>query len=698
MRYRKLAALFVAGLAVSAYYGHLFFARMDAGFLAWRPTPRAAVFLAAAAALQFAALALRAHKWWLLTRALRRGAFLDNLKCLSIGSVFNALFPLRLGELVRAHLLGRQLLVSRSAILCTIVFERALDGLFLSLFFLGLCAAVPQTVRPGALAGAAAAMLVVAAALMAVLALLFTENRRMLSAYDAASRIFNDRIRDGLRLVGWSAIHGTNLFLKSCPKALYLAETIAMWACYMGSMVLVLHAITGVFEPADVVVALVSLIGIGIPSGPGSLGLYHYMTAGALPHSQASLGAYSVWSWAVAVGPVSLAGAWFLTSSEEMRDRALFRAPDADRSAPMPALYRSEQSSPDFMNFLATYFGGLELSQLVGRTEMAGDVRLVKMLRGGSNALSLLVWTQGGHRVRKMSLLPFADKIRHQYEWLKAREGVGIFPKTLGLVEDDRSIHYDMEYYPSYSSFYSFIHNNEPARAKEVLTRIVDAVSQHVHVSPEAVESRADLDRYLKEKVLDKVNDCLIYDPSLNALLRAERLVVNGVEQDNFPAAMAAITRDAALMGALSRYRRAEIHGDLTVDNVLVDGDRFLLLDPNNENLLSDPLVDFAKLYQSLHSGYESLIRIERAEVDGVRVSFDEETSSRYRELYDHLRGVLEARVGPERLRLVKFHEAVHFARMLPYRLRINRASFPAFYAVMVRLFNEFRAEAGGGR
>lgn len=671
---------------------------MDAGFLAWRPSPRAAAFLAAAVALQLAALALRAHKWWLLTRALRRGPFLDNLKSLAIGCVFNALFPLRLGELVRAHLLGRALLVSRSAVLCTVVFERALDGLFLSLFFGGLCLAVPETVRPGALAAAAAAMLVVSLGMVAALALLFTENRRMLAAYDAVSRLFNDRIRDGLRLVGWSAIHGTNLFLRSCPKGLYLAETFVMWACYMGSMALTLHAVTGVFAPGDAVVALVSLIGLGIPSGPGSLGLYHYVTAAALPHSPAALGTYSVWSWAVAVVPVSLGGVWFLLSSEEMRERALFRAPDADRSAPMPALYRSEHSSPDFMNFLAAYFGGLELSQLVGRTEMAGDVRLVKMLRGGSNALSLLVWTQGGHRVRKMSLLPFADKIRHQYEWLKAREGVGIFPKTLGLACDERSIHYDMEYYPSYASFYSFIHNNEPARAKEVLTRIVDAVSRHVHAAPEPVESRADLERYLKEKVLDKVNDCLIYDPALNPLLRAERLVVNGVEQDNLPAAMAAITKDEALMGGLSRYRRAEIHGDLTVDNILVDGDRFLLLDPNNENLLSDPLVDWAKLYQSLHSGYESLIRLERAEVDGNRVSFEEETSSRYRELYEHLEGLLADRVGPERLRLVKFHEAVHFARMLPYRLRLSRASFPAFYAVMVRLFNEFRAEAGGGR
>lgn len=694
---RRLTVLFVVGALLSARYGWLFLEEVGAAAAA-APGPSAAGWLALGALLQVAALTLRAYKWTLLTRGLRPGDFGGHLRALSVGCVFNAFFPLRLGELLRAHLLGRELRVSRVAVLCTIVFERALDGLFLASFFAAFAAAGTPHMRPGALAGPVAVLFAVSTAMMVLLALLYSGDRSLLKAVDTAARLFNDRIRDGLRLAGWSAIHGTHLFLATAPMARYLAATAAMWGCYLGSMAAARVAAAGAPGPGDLAAALASLIAVGIPSGPGSLGIYHYLTVAALPEGAPGAAVYSVWSWAVAVVPVTLMGLAALVGSRELRDTALLRRRGAG-SGPGPAsgIDRAEQPSADFLAFLETYFAGLELSQVVGRSEIAGDVRLVKMLRGGSNALSLLVRAPEGERVRKVCLRPYGAKLRHQYEWLRARQDRGIFPKTLGLGSDERTVYYDMEYYPSYSSLYSFIHSTDLPRAKALVTRIVDAAAREIHGEARPGDARAELQRYIKEKVLDKVNDCLIYDPALGPLLRAERVVVNGTPYDNLSTVLPAITNDGPLMAALASARRCELHGDLTVDNILTDGERFLLLDPNDENLVPDPLVDWAKLGQSFDAGYEYLVRLPRAEAEGPAVRFDEETSSRYTELHAHLRALLEEREGPERLRLLRFHEAVHFARMLPYRLRLNRASFPAFYAVMVRLFNQFRAEASGG-
>jgi len=56
------------------------------------------------------------------------------------------------------------------------------------------------------------------------------------------------------------------------------------------------------------------------------------------------------------------------------------------------------------------------------------------------------------------------------------------------------------------------------------------------------------------------------------------------------------------------------------------EGD-FLVLDPNNENQVSTPAVDYGKLYQSLHSGYEFLIQLERCDVTQKSVNFEEAKS-----------------------------------------------------------------------
>ncbi len=90
-------------------------------------------------------------------------------KSLSIGCVFNFLFPFRLGEFIRAHLLGRHLLISRSAVFCTVLFERALDGLFLSLFFLALSPAGLSRIEVGSLPATVAFIFLASCAILRTL-------------------------------------------------------------------------------------------------------------------------------------------------------------------------------------------------------------------------------------------------------------------------------------------------------------------------------------------------------------------------------------------------------------------------------------------------------------------------------------------------------------------------------------------------
>ena len=100
--------------------------------------------------------------------------------------------------------------------------------------------------------------------------------------------------------------------------------------------------------------------------------------------------------------------------------------------------------------------------------------------------------------------------------------------------------------------------------------------------------------------------------------------------------------------------------------------------------------MDIAKLYQSLHSGYEFLCTLTKCSVERNQILFDENISSKFTELFNHLDSKLARELPPERHRAILFHEAVHYCRMLTYRARINPDTLPAFYAIATRLFNEF--------
>ena len=154
------------------------------------------------------------------------------------------------------------------------------------------------------------------------------------------------------------------------------------------------------------------------------------------------------------------------------------------------------------------------------------------------------------------------------------------------------------------------------------------------------------------------------------------------------------IRKNKKAMNDLSCYQESPIHGDLTIDNLIVspEGD-FMLIDPNDENQVSTPAVDFGKMYQSLHSGYEFLIQLDHCTVSGHEITFEESKSQKYEELFKRLDTSLKKKLSPKDHRVILFHEAVHYCRMLTYRASIDQTTVAVYYATAVKLFNEFQGQ-----
>jgi uncharacterized protein (TIRG00374 family) len=91
-------------------------------------------YLLPALVLYFIGVAIRAVRWHFLLRSIKPIPTFALFRTVVIGYMANDILPARMGELVRAYVLGRQENVSKTATLVTIVVERVFDGLTMLTF------------------------------------------------------------------------------------------------------------------------------------------------------------------------------------------------------------------------------------------------------------------------------------------------------------------------------------------------------------------------------------------------------------------------------------------------------------------------------------------------------------------------------------------------------------------------------------
>jgi glycosyltransferase 2 family protein len=125
------------------------FARVDYGQL-WLSLASADLFLLLlASVLLMGTLVLRAWRWQYLLKPLKSVKFSNSMSATAIGLMANMLLPMRLGEIVRAVVLGQRERIDKSASFATVVVDRLLDGFTILFILLVLLMVAPLPFDPG---------------------------------------------------------------------------------------------------------------------------------------------------------------------------------------------------------------------------------------------------------------------------------------------------------------------------------------------------------------------------------------------------------------------------------------------------------------------------------------------------------------------------------------------------------------------
>lgn len=630
-----------------------------------------------------------------------KGAQADQFNALAVGYLFNALLPFRLGELLRAGIIAARLRMSFVYTFAVIVLERSIDVLVVgaivvvvSFFFSGT---VATTLLIGAVGG-----IILAGAIIFALILLERENAKLLSLTWKVTGWFNISLSNALRFKVWSLIFGLQQFRrnKSAMKR-YAALAIASWGCYIISMAILAVPVlrhTGLSQ--KFVVATSPYVAVSAPAGPASESKYGQIMApvtASLPET-GPRNSFIVLSWLALVVPMSIVGiAALLWMRLEPARRPKPQGLDGFKNK----LLRRHDLSQEFPAFLDSYFRGHDLSRILHKLELAGELSLVRFFKGGSDAITVLVLSNEKLFVKKIIPLKYEDRLKAQHDWLKKHKNL---PNIVKLLGEQRTANYyaiDLAYNEENIPFFEHMHRSSLKDARAVLSEVWDSLHKSLHSKAQELQSYPDhRDKYIEKHIFGCVDKASAESSQLQNALKPKRIIINGKEYDNLYQVMEKIKANQKAWADLASYRYSGVvHGDPSIDNVLVSSrtGKPLIIDPAPDgNIIEGAVFDMGKMMQSFYCGYEFLFR------DEDQVSLEGKNIINYRnhrsERYSRLCEFVQKELAPQYLneaeqRALIFHAAALHLRRLKHQVHYCPANHLKFYAVGVKTLNDFLAQ-----
>lgn len=630
--------------------------------------------IAIASLVLLCAHGMRVGRWSLLfpdSGIMPRFSYLFGL---SAGYAVNAFVPFRLGEVLRIWIVVHGEKQRFSLVAATVVLERLTDLLAVSLIFAAIVllegpAAFPDGARLAlGMAGLAGAGLGLGVAIGRSL-----WARRLLWAF---AGIFNSRI--SLALADFFWVFSELVLSRVAARWPYLGMSLAMWGFYLASYWL--FAAGFGISPGQAAFDMLGHPAAAMMSGIGAAG-----DAQTGPGMAPLLAAYTLAPLAAVLG-------FGLLRAHRMVRRLLGQLRRFGRLGANPFAGEDRFTTAETYNrFLTDLFRGEDRLATSFWREALADCVMHRFFNGGSDAITALVEVEGRLLIRKFAIGGAAVKLAEQTDWLR-REAASDLP-LVSIAAEHRApefYSYDMPLVTPANDFYDVIHTLESAQTERIFLSVLDHIDRfHARTrAPQA--SAAVVAEYLRAKAQDNARTILAFVAQQGL---GPGIEINGRRVDL--ADLARLTDPDWLEAQVTTRAVATVHGDLTIENIIVapqSADGFYLIDPNPENIFNAPLIDWAKLMQSLHLGYEALNRGMTCRVEGDAITLHVSRSQAYSRLHERLEAEIIRRHGAEALREVYFHEIVHYLRLTTYKIRQDRLRGIGFFACTCLLLEEYLA------
>lgn len=620
---------------------------------------------------------VRIIRWELFIDVYEKPNRKNLIQAMAYGYMLNYFLPYKLGELIRAWCSGRKMRNGKALGFSTVIIERYLDIVFVGIIFIFLaCFDMGEDISKRT-----ALIYVETSVVLLVLALIIYAVRNIVKkAVRLIASIFNTHIESAFLQFAWALVWNFKDVLQKISKIKLALSTVCMWSGYLMSYYFFACFLQIQGEKTtwvDVFLMLFTQNGI-----KGS-------TSVAILDRSDIIVAQSIYMVVYMIFPtVMLLILSFLLKSNKQEVDA-----EENYLRLLPHMDAKER-----LDFLENYFSGENRVYVESYLKINQGISIIRDYSAGSNATTMLCMDGSSTFFRKYVFGEDREKLYQQIRWIEENRNDLALPEILRQEKTDLYCYYDMPYNSGLVGLFEYAHSMPVAQTWKIISAMLTNLENSIYRKKESNSDRETIHQYVELKVLDNMEKIKNFK-KIKGLQQYETIFINGIEYRNM-AYYEKYLAEEYLQKIFEKDTYSVIHGDLTVENIICRRDNkgndvFYIIDPNTGNVHDSPNLDYAKLLQSVHGGYEFLMSTKDVEVVDNRINFLFTRSSVYMELHELIHQYMLDELGENRTRSVYFHEIIHWLRLLPYKIEKDGKRALLFYAGMLMVMNDVIAMYG---
>lgn len=574
------------------------------------------------------------------------------LQALTYGNIINFFIPFRLGHLFRAYYAGKKMKNGTSFSLATVIVDIIIDFFSVLLIYLILYIFNFNVIQ--SLKFYAICCLII----LIVIALSYTFNNVVKKIIYGIASIFNDKIELKMLKFSWFTITSFKDLIKRINIPRMIFYTVITWSFYIASYYTFSISLTKLDYPTS----FIDLFNIMFSK--------YGMSQTMINWSSTLLNEYNWIMIIYILLPIAFVYIFSFFINIKHKPRKYIEI--------LPQV-----NTQNRLDFLKQYFNSNDSNYFKKYMELNNDVAIIEDHSAGSNATTILCSKDDQIFYRKYAFDKDADKLHDQVVWLKEHEKLLPLTKVSDEKYSDGCCCYDMPYVANAVTCFSFVHTTNFTDAWKMLKNILDDLSEKLHSKNVRKSDITTIDSYIDSKVLKNI-DKIEQGEYIKPLLCYKKLIINGVSYNNLSYYKKYLNKEY-LEKVFKNDDYSDIHGDFTIENIICyrskNKNGYYIIDPNTGNLHDSPYLDFAKLLQSIHGGYEFMMNTKKVEYHNNEINFTFTKSDVYNKLYSNYKKYLIKKFGNEGTKSIFYHEVIHWLRLMPYKIRMNGDRSLIFYS-----------------
>ena len=349
------------------------------------------------------------------------------------------------------------------------------------------------------------------------------------------------------------------------------------------------------------------------------------------------------------------------------------------------------QDNKEKLEFLRKYFLDKDKSYIDNYLKINQKITIIRDFSAGSNATTMLCMKKDEIFYRKYSFEDI-EKLYEQVEWIIENKKRKLpLPEIIRKEKTNKYCYYDMLYKPSSIPLFEYIHSTPFEETWEMIENILKKLEEVLYTNKLRKADTESINKYIDLKVRDNI--AKIYDSKiLKKLLRYDEVIINGKSYKNLSYYLKYLSKEY-LYNIFKDDIYSDIHGDLTIENIICNlntmEEKYYIIDPNSGNIDNSANLDYAKILQSIHGGYEFMMRTYDISVEENQINFLFTKSQAYFYLYKKLNEYMNLKFKKEKIRSIYFHEIVHWLRLMPYKLKKDGKRALIFYSGLLMVLND---------